>query len=59
LDSGTCVEGGYIKGKVVFKLRLAVKKEGPTYLGNGKIRVIGFEGESQFEMKAPFPLKFA
>jgi hypothetical protein len=43
------VEGGYIKGNVVIKLRSSLKKEGPAYLGSGKIRVIGFEGERRFE----------
>lgn len=44
LDSGTCVEGGYVKGKVIVNIRTATKKEGATYLGGGKLRIIGFEG---------------
>ncbi|KAG8833673.1 hypothetical protein FRC17_010277 [Serendipita sp. 399] len=43
LDSGTCVESGYLKGKVLVNIRPPTRKEGPLYLGGGKIRVVGFE----------------
>ncbi|CAG8725493.1 9232_t:CDS:2, partial [Acaulospora colombiana] len=42
LDSDTCIEGGYMKGSVVINIRSS-KKGVPIYLGDGKVRVIGFE----------------
>ena len=44
LDSGSCVEGGYVKGKVLVNVAVPQKKDGPIYLGEGKVRVVGFEG---------------
>lgn len=54
LDSGSCVEGGYIKGKVILNIRVANKKEGPLYLGEGKVRVVGFEAIPQNEARYTF-----
>ncbi|PVG00931.1 hypothetical protein CPB86DRAFT_154113 [Serendipita vermifera] len=42
LDSDVCVEGGYMRGSVVINIRSS-KKGVPIYLGDGKVRVIGFE----------------
>ena len=44
LDNGVCVEGGYLKGKVIVNVRSPMNKEGPTFLAQGKVRVVGFEG---------------
>jgi hypothetical protein len=44
LDCGSCVEGGYVKGNVLVNVAIPQRKEGPIYLGEGKVRVVGFEG---------------
>jgi hypothetical protein len=42
LDSDTCIEGGYMRGSVVIRIRPS-KKEKPIYVGDGKVRIVGFE----------------
>lgn len=44
LDSGTCIEGGYLKGTILINIRPQTKSESSIYLGGGKVRVVGFEG---------------
>lgn len=53
LDSGSCVEGGYVKGRVLVNVRVPHKKEGPIYLGEGKVRVVGFEGDHHASTRTP------
>lgn len=40
------VEGGEVKGRMEIKVREWNKKEGDVYVSGGKVRVVGFEGES-------------
>lgn len=39
------VEGGEVKGRMEVKVREWNKKEGDVYVGGGKVRVVGFEGQ--------------
>ncbi|KAG8868072.1 hypothetical protein FRC20_004214 [Serendipita sp. 405] len=54
LDSGTCVESGYLKGKVLINVRPPTRKEGSLYLGGGKVRVVGFEAIPFHDLRYTF-----
>ncbi|KAH7916429.1 hypothetical protein BJ138DRAFT_995669 [Hygrophoropsis aurantiaca] len=43
LESNTCVQGSHLRGVVKIRVRKCLKKDSPLFLGQGKIRVIGFE----------------
>lgn len=46
LERDVVVEGGEIKGRMDIKVREGNKKDGPVEVGDGKVRLVGFEGES-------------
>lgn len=43
LEREVLVEGGDVKGTMVVVVRPGPKKEGPVHVGQGKIRLVGFE----------------
>lgn len=43
LENNTCVQGEYLRGHVIIRVRESTKKEAPVLLADGKVRVIGFE----------------
>lgn len=44
LESIVYVEGGYISGLLVIRIRKARKGEGEIWLADGKVRIVGLEG---------------
>ncbi|CAG7853952.1 SubName: Full=Uncharacterized protein {ECO:0000313/EMBL:CCA67155.1} [Serendipita indica DSM 11827] len=54
LESGVCVEGGYLKGKVIVNVRPPMNKDGLTFLGQGKVRVVGFEAIPHNDLRFTF-----
>ncbi|KAG8947872.1 hypothetical protein FRC04_010230 [Tulasnella sp. 424] len=48
LESETVVEGGYLRGKMEVTIRKPGKNESPIWIGGGKMRIVGFEGEVVF-----------
>jgi hypothetical protein len=45
LERDVMVEGGEVKGRMEIKVREWNKKEGDVYVAQGKVRVVGFEGQ--------------
>jgi hypothetical protein len=43
LESGTCVQGSYLKGLLKIRVRRHPKKETAIFVADGKVRVVGFE----------------
>ena len=43
LESDTCVQGNYLKGRVKVHVRTGLKTEPPVWLAKGKVRIIGYE----------------
>lgn len=43
LDSDTCVQGNYMKGRVKLCVRPGSKTEPPVWLAKGRVRIIGYE----------------
>lgn len=43
LETNTCVQGSYVKGRVRVHVRETLKTEPPIWLGKGRVRIIGFE----------------
>jgi hypothetical protein len=43
LDSDTCVQGNYIKGRVNVNVHKGSKTEPPVWLTKGRVRIIGYE----------------
>ena len=43
LESDTCVQGNYLKGRVKVHVRQVSKTEPPVWLAQGRVRIIGYE----------------
>jgi hypothetical protein len=52
LERDVMVEGCEVKGRMEVKVREWNKKEGDVYVGGGKVRIVGFEGEPKRSLLA-------
>lgn len=50
LESSLVVEGGTVKGTIEIRLKKLRETEGAVWVGNPKIRVVGFEGELDLDL---------
>ncbi|KAG9016344.1 hypothetical protein FRB90_003218 [Tulasnella sp. 427] len=54
LESETVVEGGYLRGKMEVTIRKPGKNESPIWIGGGKMRIVGFEGLPNNDIRYTF-----
>jgi hypothetical protein len=45
LERDVVVEGGEVRGRLEVRVRREKKGEGKVWIGGGKMRIVGFEGE--------------
>ncbi|KAG9011312.1 hypothetical protein FRB93_003114 [Tulasnella sp. JGI-2019a] len=54
LETDTVVEGGYLRGKMQVVIRKPTKRESPIWIGGGKMRIVGFEGLPNSDVRYTF-----